>query len=88
MRTEESDDAKKSYGTKTGVGAGVVFGTWNNPKHSMEKRKKTREGFGRGASIGTDLALANQTILNYKPCIRQDIRILQPEKNRRIVHFQ
>ena len=79
---------KKSYGTKTGVGAGVVFGTGINLKHSMEKRKKTREGFGRGARIGTDLALAKQTTRNYKPCIRQDVRILQPEKNRRIVHFQ
>ena len=49
MGTEESHDAGESFGTKTGVGKGVGFGTENNLKNSRENNIDTR--FVNGTNV-------------------------------------
>ena len=47
----KSNENREGYGSKSGVGTGVSFGTESNRKNSMKKHKETREVIGTGAGI-------------------------------------
>ena len=65
MWREKGKDDREGYASKTGFGTGVGFGTENKRKNSMETRKKTREGIGKGtgicAIVGVDIGKGMNT---------------------------
>ena len=59
LRTEESDDAREGYASKSAVAKGGSVGTESKRKYSMKIHKEIGEGIGTGADICAMVGIGN-----------------------------